>query len=189
MKNLIIVTLLTFAFSSTTLSQLGIKGGLAIGKSLNQKTSDPYLGFNAGLTYEFNHRFRGEILIEGMYTEQEFTYLTTHQSQASTIMTTETARLKIIPITLGADYRILTGKLQPYVGLNMGMMTIGNTFKGENYNSQYFTFHPKVGLNFEMTENLKLDMNIKHHISMRQNQTGLFDNQVFGFNLGVNCNF
>ncbi|WP_107040298.1 porin family protein [Brumimicrobium mesophilum] len=184
-----ILTLIIFVISFSTFSQLGIKAGFAIVKPVNNYTSGPYLGFNAGLTYEWNDRFRGEVLFERMYQKDEITFTTIEQNQESLQVDTLTAHHNIIPITLGLDYRILTGMLQPYVGLNIGMMTLGTKVKSKRYNNQFFTLHPKVGLNIDLTENFKLDLAIKHHIIFNQKNNGISNNQIFGANLGVNYNF
>jgi opacity protein-like surface antigen len=159
MKAKIIFTLLiTFTLSISTFSQIGVKGGFALGESVDDNFSNMHLGFDLGVTYDITEAIRGEVLFEAMYRETDFFgNLTT----------------RIVPITVGADYRFLRGRIQPFVGLNLGLVIMGTKAGSYSDSESYFGFHPKAGVNVKITDNILIDATLKYHVVFDENDKGL----------------
>ena len=141
------------------------------------------------LGYEVTERFRGEVLFEGMFRNTVLTLYEPYDNGIGQKLVDIKTLSSCIPITVGVEYSFFKGKLQPFVGLNLGVMTLGSKFKGESYFSPYFTFHPKVGVNYIITENIKIDFTFKHHVIVRQASNGSVNNPIIAGNLGIQYNF
>ena len=177
MKIKVFLTALTFLFLTTAYSQIGIKGGFNLGTRVELGTG-LYTGFDLGLTYDITESIRGEILFEGLFKSD---YLVAFPGSNYHI------NYRIIPITVGVDYRLLKGKIQPYAGLNLGVMSFAvKTNAGSYKGNSYFEIHPKVGVNIQITDRILIDAALKYHIAF--NASSLQNNkntQIFGANIGL----
>ncbi|RYM34180.1 hypothetical protein ERX46_09485 [Brumimicrobium glaciale] len=169
-------------------SQLGVKGGLSFGQFVGPGYN-LNIGGHLGITYDFSERFRGEILVEGMFGKERVIYVTSNGSMNGFKYEEGDATSSRIPITIGADYRILTGKIQPFVGLNLGVFSDEVRYPNDSYSTQFFTFQPKIGANIVLTENLLLDLTLKYHFLGHQKLTNGFKSQFFGASIGINYLF
>lgn len=187
MKTLITLTI-TFFISIHSFSQLGIKGGF----SLTRGTSSyalMYLGGNVGVTYDFTKKLRGEVLFEGVFNQSDHIYIDPYDNTNETVMQYGKVIFSSIPITLGFDYRFFTGIVQPYAGLNAGVVSLGSRTDFYSASSQYFVMQPKIGINVDLTENLMFDFAIKNHIILHGKKHGGVESNILGFNIGVNYIF
>ncbi|RYM34178.1 hypothetical protein ERX46_09475 [Brumimicrobium glaciale] len=188
MRSLLFTIILILSLPNESFSQLGVKGGLAVGKTLQSKGLLHY-GLDLGFTYEVTERFRAEVLFEGMFRNNVLTLYDPNDYALGQKLEDNKTLSSFIPITVGVDYSFFKGKLKPFVGLNLGVMTLGTRLKGESYYSHYFTFHPKVGVNYALTENIVIDFTFKHHVIVRQASNGSVNNPIIAGNLGVQYNF
>lgn len=173
-KKIIILPL--FIFSLTAYSQVGIKGGFSFVNTVVKATSGAfYPGFDIGVTYDFNEHLRAELLYEGMF----------NGNNSGIAKTTSW----IMPVTFGADYRFLDGNLHPFVGMNLGLYSIGSRarFGGTTMSSSVSSFglYPKVGMNYEFTDNLMLDVALKYHVFFSKSGAAKATGMAFGMNIGV----
>lgn len=176
MKKLAIVLTLMLSISMASYSQFGVKGGFALGVPTNANNSKAYPGFDIGATYNFTDHFRGEVLFEGMFSSTNSAFFTVSNS--------------LLPVTIGADYSFLEGKAHPYVGLNLGLYTNSVKFGNTRTSESYFGLYPKIGINYEITDNLLLDLTAKYHMYfVGGNNNNTSTPQLFGLNVGINYLF
>ena len=187
MKTLISL-LLALVFSSTAFSQLGIKGGIGLGVNISPNRFS-HGGAALGLTYNFKERLRAEVLVEALFRKDNFTYLVQNTEGNSTMIESQESISSLIPITLGIDYKFLTGKIQPYAGLNAGIMTRGTRTDNQSYNSQYFLIQPKIGLNTVLTPNLLFDFTLKSQLMMLGNTHPQTITNTLVLSIGLNYAF
>jgi|SRR5690554_1620227 len=172
---LILTTLISIFIATTAFSQFGIKGGFALGEPVNDNnTKNMHLGFDLGVTYDITESIRVELLLESMYRKENFGFFGNYVS-------------RIMPITVGADYKFLTGRIQPFAGFNLGLMNLSSKLGGNSNNGNtYFGLHPKAGIDIEITENILIDVTLKYHVAF--NGSNLNNNkstQIFGANIGL----
>ena len=174
MKTKIFLTLLiSIVITSSSFSQLGLKGGFALGQKINHNVSNIHFGFDLGLTYDITESLRGEVLFETMFNKESAWFYGDLNS-------------RMMPITVGIDYRFLTGIIQPFVGLNLGVMSLASKFGSGSYTgNSYFEFHPKVGVNVKITDNILIDATIKYHVVFNKNNVNNKNTQVLAGNIGL----
>ena len=174
MKKKIVFTVFISLFLSTAaFSQLGVKGGLALGEPINDDVSNLHAGFDVGLTYTINESFRTEIVVEALFREIKDSYSFSNSFS------------RIFPITVGVDYRFLAGMIQPYAGLNLGLVSIGKQIGNTVYSDLYFGLHPKAGVDIEVADNLFIDVAIKYHVVFNNSSVNASNTQIFGANIGL----
>lgn len=183
MKTLILI-FTALIISIPSFSQFGVKGGFSLTKSLSTG-SLVFTGGNLGLTYDFSERLRGEVLFEGVFRQDKITYISSDKG----FLEEDKVLFSVIPVTLGIDYRFLTGRIQPYAGLNTGVISLGTRTNKYSNSSQYLIVQPKIGINIDLTEKLILDFAIKNHIYFKGKNVGGVESNILGFNLGVNYLF
>jgi outer membrane protein W len=189
MKTTVSILIILISLVSTPVfSQLGVKSGFSIGQ-YNSPGALLYSGAYLGVTYEFNERLRGEILVEGLFRKDKIAIYSQNGFVIGNYFKEVDVIYNTIPVTIGADYRFFTGKIQPFAGLNIGVLSNGGRISEDSFSSQYFTLQPKIGTNIVLKENLLLDLSIKYHFLGRQRQTSLFNSQFFGASIGINCLF
>lgn len=94
---LILTTLISIFMVTTAFSQIGVKGGFSLGDRINTNQG-LYYGFDIGVTYDITESIRTEILFEGLFKKENiFTFGNTNYN----------VHYRILPITVGADYRFL----------------------------------------------------------------------------------
>ncbi|WP_107040297.1 outer membrane beta-barrel protein [Brumimicrobium mesophilum] len=191
-KTLLLTTVLALIISGSAFSQIGVKAGFALGEPLDNSTSNMHLGFDVGITYEVTEKIRTEILFERLAREENISLGFLGNFPIKTIIT---------PITIGADYTFLTGQLQTYAGLNLGMYRFRTEAFGQDESDAYFGFYPKIGFSYEVTSNIFLDANLKYHLVFNkgdketnlegiENLDGLTiteasNTTIFGANIGI----
>ncbi|PWH84659.1 porin family protein [Brumimicrobium oceani] len=186
-RNLLITSLLILFFSATAISQIGIKGGFALGEPLNDNASNMHLGFDVGVTYDITENITAEILLES---------LNRKESLSIPFFGTIDIKSNVMPVTIGGHYKFLTDKIQPYAGLNLGIYRFKSEAFGTSASESYFGFQPKAGISLEITENIFIDLTAKYHIAFTPStiQTDEFGNStgqsnsnttIFGANIGV----
>lgn len=158
--------------SLTSYSQVGIKGGFSFAQTIVKNTNGTfYPGFDLGVTYNFTDNLRGELLYEGLF----------NGNNSGISKSTSW----IMPITAGVDYSFLNGSVHPFVGLNLGYYNLGSSFRIGGVHSSgstsSFGLFPKVGINYEFSDNLLLDVTAKYHLIFQSNNTGM----AFGMNIGI----
>ncbi|WP_165366201.1 outer membrane beta-barrel protein [Brumimicrobium glaciale] len=157
MKNILFITVTMLFLSSAAFSQFGVKAGFAIGNPLNKATSDLYLGFDFGITYEISEKVQAEVLFESLMFKEKNYIL----------------KRKIMPITVGVEYRFLTEKIQPYVGLNLGIYNF--TYEYADFIAEYsgseayLGVSPKVGISVDLTNKISIDATVKYHLVFDKN--------------------
>lgn len=163
-------------------SQVGIKAGFAFAQTIQKNNGGVfYPGFDIGVTYNISDNLRAEILYEGLFDGYK----------NALIKNTNW----IFPITAGIDYSFLNEKFHPYVGLNLGLYNTGvsSRYAGSHLSSStnHFGFYPKVGINYELTDNLLLDVAAKYHmfISKTNFDNNSYLNSAFGMNIGLAYKF
>ncbi|RYM34179.1 hypothetical protein ERX46_09480 [Brumimicrobium glaciale] len=186
MKSILFITITTLFLSTAAFSQLGLKGGFALyGNPKN--ASFMHAGGYLGMTYDINDRLRGELIIEGVFNKQRITYL-----ESNTLDGTKKEDVIIssnIPVTLGIDYRFLKGKIQPYAGLNVGIISLGYKNDHSRGSNQNLTIHPKIGMNVAISESLLFDFALKSHFIIYGTNSNTSYSNVFGINIGINYLF
>lgn len=175
LKKIILIPLILLSINA--FSQVGIKGGFAFGVWTNQNVNSRfYPGFDLGVTYGFTENLRGEILYEGLF----------HGSNNGAFKSTSW----LMPVTVGVDYSFTNNSIRPFVGLNIGYYNAGGSthFAGSTTtaSNSYFGMFPKAGLNYEITDNLLLDVTLKYHMffvnnAVASNRTRM----LFGMNVGI----
>jgi len=181
-KKTLLTVLISILLSSAAFSQFGFKGGFAFGKPVNDGGGgDTHLGFDVGVTYDITESIRGEVLFEGLFNKTDLGFF----GEITT---------RIFPITVGADYRFLTGMVQPYAGLNLGIVSIGSKSGNNTAGESHFGLYPKAGVNIEVADNLLIDVAIKYYVvfdkpndnDIPSNSTVEYSNtQIFGANIGL----
>ena len=172
--------------------QFGVKAGFALGEPLDDNTSNMHLGFDVGITYDITEKIRAEILFET---------LTRSETIPIPFFGSIETRSTLMPITIGGEYRFVTGKIQPYAGLNVGLYRLSAEVFGQSQSDSYIGFAPKVGLSFEVTENISVEATAKYHYILNKDDnnagiegfTDIDGNQieeqpnttVFGANIGL----
>ena len=160
MKNILFITVTMLFMSSAAFSQFGVKAGFALGEPLDDNTSNLFFGFDVGVTYEISENLRAELLIERIARKDVITLGFFGSFSIKSI---------IMPITVGADYRFLTDKIQPYAGLNVGLYRFTGKATGQSNSDSYFGLFPKAGVSVEITDNILIDANIKYHLAFNKN--------------------
>lgn len=170
-KKTFILTIAALTLSLAAFSQLGLKGGFALGHP-TEEGSNTHLGFNFGITYDITENIRAEVLLENISNTQKTTvpFLGTIES-----------RTTFTPVTVGASYLFLTDNIQPYVGVNLGMYRLKGEVGSSSNSESYFGFHPKAGLSFEVTDNLFIDAAFKYHLMFDDGD----NTSLIGGNIGV----
>jgi len=194
-KKTLLTVLISILLSSAAFSQFGFKGGFAFGKPVNDGGGgDTHLGFDVGVTYDITESIRGEVLFEGLFNKTDlgpYLYLGPYGEITTT---TQHKTTRIFPITVGADYRFLTGMVQPYAGLNLGIVSIGSKSGNNTAGESHFGLYPKAGVNIEVADNLLIDVAIKYYVvfdkpndnDIPSNSTVEYSNtQIFGANIGL----
>lgn len=179
MKNKIILLIATsFIITLPAFSQLGIKAGFALGEPLDDNTSNIHLGFDVGVTYDITERIRAEVLLELLMRKEE---ITTGYFGSTTV------KSSYMPVTVGADYKILTDQFQPYAGFNIGLYRFASEIMSNSSSNSYFGLFPKVGASFEVMDNILIDAAIKYHVAFRDNNQGPNGSNItiFGANIGL----
>ncbi len=186
-KNIIFTTLTMLLFSLTALSQIGVKAGFALGEPLDDNTSNLHLGFNVGVTYDVTENITAELLLESLYRKE---------SISIPFFGTMEIKSNVMPITVGAQYKFLTDKIQPYAGLNLGIYRFRTEVFGTSDAESYFGLYPKLGISLEVADNIFIDAAIKYHLAFTPSvqETDDFGNPsgqssanttIFGANIGV----
>ncbi|HLV42491.1 MAG TPA: outer membrane beta-barrel protein [Brumimicrobium sp.] len=178
MKAKILLTVLSsFLLSTATYSQIGVKAGFALGERVNTGQG-LYYGFDLGLTYDITESLRGEVLFEGLFKQENLFVFGNVNYKIN---------YRILPITAGIDYRFLKGKVQPFAGLNLGVVSLStNTNGGSYYAKSHFALYPKAGVDIEITKNILVDLTLKYLVVFNNNNLNNNTNtQVFGANIGL----
>lgn len=177
MTKIFYTVLFSFILSTTAYSQLGIKGGFALGDRINP-SQGLHLGFNLGVTYDITESIRGEVLFEGLFRKETHSFFGNSNYKIN---------YHVLPITVGADYRFLKGKIQPYAGLNLGVISFAANSNGSSYYGRsYFGFYPKAGVDFEITDNLLIDLTVKYYVAFDSKGLNNHTNtQILGGNIGL----
>jgi len=174
---LILTTLISIFMVTTAFSQIGVKGGFSLGDRINTNQG-LYYGFDIGVTYDITESIRTEILFEGLFKKENiFTFGNTNYN----------VHYRILPITVGADYRFLEGKLKPFVGINMGIVSLAaKANQGDYQGDSYFGLYPKAGIDYAITDNILLDLTLKYLVAFSgNNQNNNSNTQVFGANISL----
>lgn len=168
----IIIALVSIIISTTAFSQIGVKAGFALGEPVNDDYSNMHLGFDVGLTYDITESFRAEVLFEGLFRKESSLFLGDFKS-------------RIMPLTIGADYRFFTGMIQPFIGFNLGIVTIGSSALNYSNSETYFGLHPKAGVNIKLTDNILIDATIKYHVVFNNSSGNNSNVQILAANFGL----
>ena len=109
----------------------------------------------------------------------------------------------IIPITLDGKYYFMTEGFKPYGGLDLGLYMLGNKWETPEENlgfgvvipaesksetKSYFGFAPVVGVQYDLTDNLALDLNLKYNYVLSGEKVEgekTPDFTSFGINVGI----
>lgn len=198
-KRLLVLTIATLTLSLSSFAQLGIKGSFALGQPLDENDSKISMGFGVGLTYIVTEHIRAEVLFENLYRKESETSTQTIPFLGS-FETEIESKTTITPITAGASYIFLTDRLQPYVGVNLGLYkmkyesTINNDLlssftdipTSSSRTDSYFGFQPKAGLSFAVTDNFLIDVNVKYHLVFdKDDKLNDSNTSLLGGNIGL----
>lgn len=175
-KNIFLTALVSIILSSTAFSQIGVKAGFALGDRVNTGQG-LYYGFDLGLTYDITESLRGEVLFEGLFKQEDLFIFGNINYRIN---------YRILPVTVGVDYRFLKGKIQPFAGINLGIVSLASNTNGGSYHgNSYFGLYPKAGLDIEITNNILIDLTLKYLVAFNNNLNNNTNTQVFGANIGL----
>lgn len=184
------ITLLLLCITSQSNAQLGIKASIVTGSPNYLPGYVTHIGFNTGLNYKLNDRWRADLSLEMLFRKEKITYLSSSQgSQAPIKLYMNNSLTFISPVTMGVDYRFLKDKIRPFIGLNTGVLSTGIKINGEWYNSYYFAIQPKIGVDIALKENILLDFTMKQTFATKRNLTKHFSYQTIAMQLGLQYYF
>lgn len=91
----------------------------------------------------------------------------------------EDASVRFVPITGVFEFNLLTGKLKPYLGADLGLYNYKVKYKGGSVGTYEKSetdlgMAPTFGLNFGMADNLDLNFNIKYHVVFNEGTNATF---------------
>lgn len=175
MRKFLFTLLLVATIGSTSFSQFGIKAGYSMGilanKTPNKAKIQP--GFQIGVNW-ISENTRLDVVVEPWFPK-------------------DSVQMSLTPITLGYDYVFRDAVLRPFIGLNFGVYwerrakeVYGNKIvDGE----PYFGLYPKVGIDYEITYNLYLDVTAKYHILFDLGVEKAKNPHYFGLAVGLTYRF
>lgn len=94
-------------------------------------------------------------------------------------------RLFIQPITGLFEYNFSSNKLSPYAGADIGLYRYGYNYSGYTYAESYFGFAFCGGINYSISEKLKLNSNLKFNYIVSSWESI----PTLGINIGVLYHF
>lgn len=84
---------------------------------------------------------------------------------------------RFIPVSVSGEYLFLDGNLRPYIGVHLGTMLLASKFDGEGGSNGYFNVAPVAGVEFNVNDNVDLNLNVKYGITFYED--GLGENDTF----------
>jgi hypothetical protein len=86
-----------------------------------------------------------------------------------------------MPVALTAEYLFSDNEFRPYGSFDLGLYTFGVRGSGNTNSSSYLAVAPGVGGRYALSRNLDLDVSLKYHLILRENNNASF----FGTNIGL----
>ena len=86
-----------------------------------------------------------------------------------------------MPITALFEYSFSDNDFSPYAGADIGIYRFGFSGGGESSANGYFGLAPVVGFNYNLSDKLLLNANLKYHYIMTEGES----TSAFGVNAGV----
>lgn len=171
----ILLTVLLATIGTTAYSQFGIKAGYSMGILTNDVPNKAKVapGFQIGINW-ISENTRLDIVVEPWFPK-------------------DSVQMSMIPITLGYDYVFRDAVLRPFIGVNFGVYAERNAV--EEYGNElvrgnpHFGFSPKVGIDYEITYNLYLDVTAKYHFLFALGTEKVKNPQYFGLSAGLTYRF
>ncbi|MFN9115203.1 MAG: outer membrane beta-barrel protein [Bacteroidota bacterium] len=165
MKKIIAIALVAYCLISTHISaqnSLGLNLGMY---KPGVKGSDAQLGGQVS----FKHNVSDQVRIGG-----NLGYYSSSTELLGLKFTSST-----MPITALFEYSFSDATFSPYAGADLGVYRFGSkTSNGISTSSSFLGFAPVAGANYEVSDNLALNLNVKYHV--------IFNNGGNSSAIGVN---
>jgi outer membrane protein W len=164
MKNLF--TLSLAALMCVCLNNANAQGSLGANLGIYKsfvENSDAQIGFNLSGKYDINEQIRVGANL-GYYFKSY-----------------DGLRSFTMPITGLFEYSFNDNDFSPYAGTDFGLYRIGLSGGGESIAEASIGFAPVVGFNYSLSDNLKLNGNLKYHYIL----TSQASSSAIGFNAGI----
>lgn len=171
---MIVLALSVGAFQSTAQVSAGV--GLGILKS-TEDNSNAEFGGEIYVKYELTDNFRAGVNLAFYQRTEEFFGSKIRYSSA--------------PISVSGEYSFLDDKFRPYLGMHLGLFRSGIKSGNTSASNSYFSLAPVLGIDYELTDNVGLNVNFKYGFVFFNNDfTGKTDNfSTISPNIGVTYRF
>ena len=153
-------------FSNEAKAKVSVGANLGMFKSFTEG-SDAQLGFNLNGKYSINDKIR----VGGNLGY----YFKSYDFFGSKL------RSFTMPITALFEYSFSDNDFSPYAGADIGIYRFGFSGGGESSANGYFGLAPVVGFNYNLSDKLLLNANLKYHYIMTEGES----TSAFGVNAGV----
>ncbi len=159
-----ICCLATLLFSGNAYSQISIGAGVGIlNQIIEDVETDAHFGGEIYAKFEVSDAFRVGASL-GFYNKTTDVF----GFKVST---------KFIPVSVSGEYLFLDGNLRPYVGVHLGTMLVASRVDSEEDSEGYFNVSPVAGIEFNINDNLGLNLNVKYGVTFLEN--GFGENDTF----------
>lgn len=167
---LVLLSLTIFSFQAAAQIAIGLGGGIL--KSTEDNT-DALLGGELYVKYDVTDQIRAGINF-GYYSETDKIGETKFVSS-------------LVPISIAGEYVFLEDKFRPYIGVHLGLLRAGFKAGSTNVSDAYFSLAPVAGVDYQLTDNIGLNLNFKYGFAFYKNDfTDEIDNfSTISPNIGV----
>lgn len=180
MKSLLLSVILTIVSATSGFAQFSLGAHVTPAFPLGDFANTTRTG--VGFDVEGRYSINSSLIASAAIGFQTFAFEVNGISSAS-------VSYNITPITFSLLYTFSETEFQPYLGLGLGINRVAYEFSGFNVSDSHFGLAPIFGLQYELNDQLRFDINVKYQlilISDAGSVASLNNNITYiPFNLGV----